>query len=397
MPTYQSGKNVTVAYKPETTFGIAAAGGAGAKRFRLNGGGLALARATIAPNEIRSDLKTSMGRYGSRSVSGSFAGDLSVGTFDDLIEAALRGTWIATQVITAATFTTLTPGANTFTAAAGSFLSSGFRVGQVIRRTGGGIAGNNARNLRVTGVTATVLTVAETLTAGAGDGTGSIDIMKRLSQPSSVVRRSFTFDEYSGDIDQSELYVGNRVGSLKISGGPDSMATIEIGLVGVDGSVLTQAASPYFTNPVASGSIGLTMADASLRFGGVDQVTVTAFDLSIDNKLGTQAVIGSNASPDVFDNAVEVSGSISVIRSDLTNVTRFLSETELELQVLLGEPEAEPRDFISLFLPRIKVGMPGRSLGADNAMIESLPFMVGNKDIATGYEDTMVQVSTSAV
>ncbi|HXH43302.1 MAG TPA: phage tail tube protein, partial [Bradyrhizobium sp.] len=119
MPTYQSGKNVTVAYKAETTFGIAAAGGAGAKRFRLNGGGLSLARATIAPNEIRSDLKTSMGRYGSRSVSGSFAGDLSVGTFDDLIEAALRGTWVATAVITAATFTTLTPGANTFTAAAG--------------------------------------------------------------------------------------------------------------------------------------------------------------------------------------------------------------------------------------------------------------------------------------
>jgi hypothetical protein len=89
--------------------------------------------------------------------------DLSVGGFDPLIEAALRGTFAAASAVTAATFTTLTPAvttgnSGTFTAAAGSFITQGFRVGQVVRRTGSAIAANNGRNLRVTGVTAGLLT-----------------------------------------------------------------------------------------------------------------------------------------------------------------------------------------------------------------------------------------------
>jgi hypothetical protein len=84
------------------------------------------------------------------------------------------------------------------------------------------------------------------------------------------------------------------------------------------------------------------------------------------------------------------------VRSDFTNLSRFIAETELELQVLMVEPESEPKDFISLFLPRIKLTGVDKGFGGDGAMIETLPFMAGPKEGTTGYDSTMLAIATSA-
>lgn len=396
---FQSGQGIQVNYKVEPSFGTQATGGAGGKRFRLNSGpGLGIGMAEISPNEIRADYRTSMLRYGSKSVDGSYVGDLSLGTFDDWIEAVMRGTWQAASSITAATFTTLTPGANSFTAAAGSFITQGFRVGQIVRRTGSAIGGNNARNLRVTGVTATVLTVAETLTTGAADGTGSLDIQKRVIQgpAGALVRRSYTIEEYNQEIDQSELYLYNRINSMRLSGGPDGMALIEFGVLGGDMQALSTAASPYYTGVTPSTSTGMTLADAVLRYAGSDVAYLTGLDFTLDNGEAGQPTIGGRVTPDIFEGNATLRGTITGMRQDLLNVSRYLGETELELHALLVENEAEPKDYVSVFIPRFKLGRIGKNLGGRGAFIETVPFTVGNKDATSGYDDTMLMIETSA-
>lgn len=397
MSPIQTGQQIEVNYKAETTFNVLP-GATGAKRFRLNpSGGLEHTRATIRPNEIRRDLKSSMGRLGSRGVTGGYVADFSIGTFDELLEALLRGTWTAATPITFATMTSLTTGANTIIAAGGDWRTQGIRVGQVIRGTGFPDAGNNDKNLRVTGVTASTITVAETLIVnGAGDATGTITIQKRLIQPAAPVRRSFTWEQYYADIDESEVYTGARISSMRIAGGPDTMATLDFGIVAADMQVKSAGAAPYFTDPTLSSTIGLTLADAVLRYAGADVVDLTGFDLTIDNRQGGLAVVGSNVTPDVFDNAAQVAGTLTGARRDLLNVSRYLAETELELHALLVEPDVEPKDFFSLFIPRIKLTGVSRPLGDEGAMIETRPFMVGAKDAVTGYDDTMIQFATSA-
>lgn len=396
----QTGRNLLIAYKVESVFATPPAAG-GATRFRPNSGGIKLARANIAPGEIRSDGMTSMARLGSKSTSGGYVGDASVGTFDGLLEAALRGTYTAAVVITQATGTSVTATAGppgTIVRAAGSWITDGVRVGDVVRLNAtGGPAGNNNRNLRVTGVSALTLTVAETLIVDATPRTTfTLTISKKLFQPSTPVRRSFTFEEYDIDVDLTEQAIGQRVSSLKVTGGPDGMCTFEFGLVGADINALTTGTSPFYTTPTLSTTIALTMADATIRFGGVDVLTLTAFELTYDLTAKTLPVIGSIITPDVFENPSVVSGSISGVRSDFTNLTRFTSETELELQVLMVEPESEPKDFISLFLPRIKLTGLDKSIGGDGAMIETMPFMAGPKEGTTGYDTTMISFSTSA-
>jgi hypothetical protein len=95
----QTGKNIVVSFKQETTFNTPPAVVTGARQFRLNsGGGLRLSRAAVESNEVRSDGQSSMPRLGSRSVGGSLVGDLSTGTFDDLFAAVLRGNWSGTTL-----------------------------------------------------------------------------------------------------------------------------------------------------------------------------------------------------------------------------------------------------------------------------------------------------------
>jgi hypothetical protein len=98
----------------------------------------------------------------------------------------------------------------------------------------------------------------------------------------------------------------------------------------------------------------------------------------------------------VFDNNLRISGSMSMTRADLTNLGRVTAETELEMHILLQETTGSPKACLAIYIPKLKLTNVSKQLGADGAMIETLPFMVGKKDAATGYDATMVTFSTSA-
>jgi len=395
----QTGKNVVISYKVESTIGVAVTGSGGTE-FRKNAGsGLQLTRATINPNEVRSDGKTSMGRLGSKSVAGTVGGDLSIGTFDALFEAGVRGTWSTATTITQATstLTSVTSDATSFVATAGSWLSAGFRVGDVFVATGLAATANNSRNLRVSAVTTLTLSVVETLTVDAvADTSFTFTRGKKLVQPTTPVNRSFTVDEYLKDLDLSKRSTGCRVSSLKVTGQPDGMAILEVGFVGMAQDTLNSAASPSLTSPTLSSTVALTWLDASIKVGSGDRTNLTSFEFMYDLSASTLPVIGSSTSPDVFPNNAVVSGSMAATVQDFTDFDGFLNETEFEFHALLVEPESEPKDYIAFFLPRLKRTSYDTPQGNDGAMIATSSFISGTKGTATGYDDTMISIVTSA-
>ena len=394
----QTGKAVLVSYKVEVTTGVAVSG-AGGKEFRKNSGsGLQLARVTINPNEIRSDGKTSMGRLGSRSVAGTLGGDLSLGTFDDLFEAGVRGTW-ATLSITQASagLTSVTSNATSFIAAAGSWLTAGFRVGDVFTCAALAATANNARNLRVTAVTTLTLSVMEALTVDAvADASFSMLRGKKLVQPTIPVRRSFTFDEYLVDLDLSKTTAGCRVASIKVTGQPDGMAIVEFGLVGMVQTTNSSVASPTLTSPTLTSTVALAWLDATIRVGAADRTNLTSFDFMFDNGAKGLPVIGSTMSPDIFENNAAITGSIAGTIQDFAQMDEFIGETEFEFHALLVEPTAEPKSYISCFLPRLKRTSYTTPMGGDGAMIGTSSFISGTKGTVSGYDDSMITICTSA-
>jgi hypothetical protein len=175
------------------------------------------------------------------------------------------------------------------------------------------------------------------------------------------------------------------------------MALLEVTWVGADLNPLATGSSPFYTSPTLTTTIGLSWTDATIRLAGADIVTLTGFDLTLDMRGATQPVIGAVVTPDVFLNNATLTGNVSAVRKDLSNITAFISETEFEFSALLVAPMAEPKDFISLFVPRLKfMSSPDETLGNDNAMIESMGWEAGDKEIVTGYDDTMILIETSA-
>lgn len=392
---YQSGRNIGVSYKPETVFGQLP-GASDAKAFRPNSGTLTLGKEPIRSNEIRRDGMTTRGRHGSRTVTGQYAGDLSVGTFDDLLEAVFRGTFSTTLTLTEADFTSLTTTENTIEAASGDWLALGLRVGDVIRMADHASAANNGRNLRVVDVSATVITVAETLTINAvADTDVTVSRPKKLIQ--GLVPRSFTVEEHEADIDGSEVFKGVRVGSVQIQMQPNGMCVLTFGMVGQDMEVMTDASSPYFTDPEETVSVGLTAVEAKILLGSEEVLDISSLDLTLSLNASGVPVVGSVLTPDVFTNLATVEATITALKQDVARSEQFLDEDVLSLHLLFEEQDGSPADFCSFFLGNFTLATATKGeLGQDNARTQSFTLLTGVDERGGAYDRTMIKYQTSA-
>ncbi len=392
---HQSGRNISVVYKEEGSFGTLP-GDTGASVFRPNSGGLNLAKEPIRSNEVRRDGMSSRGRHGARSVTGNYAGDLSVGTFDDLIEAAFRGTFSPAIEIDESDVTSITTGANTIVAASGSWLALGIRAGDVVRLADHASAGNNARNLRATNVTADTITVAETLTVNAvADTDFTLTRPKKVIQ--GVVPRSFTFEEFEADIDGSEVFLGCRVGSLQIQMQPNGMCILTFGLVGQDMQLMEGVNSPYFTDPTETVSIGLTAVEAKIRLGDEDVMDVSSIDMTLNLNASGVPVVGSVVTPDVFTNTATIEGTITALKSDVARAQQYLDEDVLSLHLLFEENETGAADFCAFYLGNFTLASATKSgMGEDNARTQSFTMLVGADERGGAFDRTMIKYQTSA-
>lgn len=397
---YQSGRNIVVAFKEETTFGTAA-GASDGKVFRPNTGRMALAKEPIRSNENRRDGMMTRGRHGSRSVAGEYTGDLSLGSYDDFIEAVFRGSFDAGLTITEATSggpTEITTTTNTIVGNSGSWITAGLRVGDMFRLTNHATAANNGKNLGpILGLTSTVIT----LPAGQLTLNAVADTAFTITRPKKVLQglepRSFSIEENEVDIDGARLFKGCRVGRMQLSLQPNGMGTVTFGLVGQDMEVLTGGSAPYFTSPTETTSIGMTAVEALIRLGSTDVLDITSLELTIDLSASGVPVVGSVVTPEVFTNLAAVEGTVTALKSDMSRVTSFLNETELSLHILFTENESEPKDFCAFHIPNLTLSSADPSdLGEDNGRTESIALMIG-KDLRGGaYDPTMISYQTSA-
>lgn len=396
---YQTGRQVVVSYKKQSGLGTPASG-SGATVFRANNGGLSLTKQPIQSNENRRDGMMTRGRHGQREVRGQYAGDLSLGTFDGLFEAVMRSTFLTSlaldETTTGSATTIASVGANSITATSGSWITKGLRVGDVIRFTSGLASANLNKNLRITGLTATVITVAETLEVQTGPiATWDLVRPKKLIQ--GLSKAYFTFEEHELDIDASEIFTDCVVGSMQIELQPNGMGIVTFGIVGIDMDTESGGSAPIFTSPTATTTLGMTSVEAKIRLGSSDVADLTACRLNFDLRAAGTGIIGGSTSPDIFTNLSMVEGSLTGLRQDFSRVTNFLNEDQLSLSLMFRELDSEPMDFINFFIPNLTLSGAAKSaLGADGPRTQELPIMVGVDERGGAYANTMLAIQTSA-
>lgn len=397
-----SGVFKQLTYKVEATYGVVPAA-ASAQSLRRVSSDLSLTKEVYQSAEIRVDQQMLDMRHGVRRVAGNLNGELSPGTYDDFMAAALRRDFTNGVAITALGLTIAGTGPTfTVTRAAGDFLAGGIKRGDVVRLSVGTLnAANINKNLLVSVVSATVLTVrvlngVAMVAEGPISGcTATVIGRKTFAPVTGHTNQSFSIEHWFSDVPASEVHTGCQPTTIDLQLPPTGLATIAIGIVGQN---VIAAASQYFTSPLAATTTGLTASvNGLILVNGVAVANLTGLSLQIQSARSGDPVLGSNTIPTQFPGRILVSGQATAYFEDAVLRDAFINETEMEIVVVLASDNTAAAKFIGVTLPRCKLGGASKSDG-EAGIVQTIPFtallpITGGAGIANELSTIVVQDS----
>ncbi len=386
--TTASGIEKKVILAPQAAQGtVAVAALATAQYLRRVSSSFDLTKETFQSNEMRTDRQVGDMRHGVQSADGSISGELSPGTYYRLMAGILRKDFVAAAVGGAESDVeaAVTTGASgTFTSAAtATWLTDGLKVGDVGRWTGWTTTGedNNARNFIITALTELVIT--GTFLDGdpvdpkvAGDAVTFTGVGKKTWTPATGHTEDwFSIEHNFSDLDLSEVYWDAKPDTMSFKLPASGMATIDIGMMALRQNRLETGTSPYFTNVVDATTSGiLASVNGAIFVEGTQVALLTGIDFDISAGLTSEAVVGSNYKPDLFDGRIQVKGNMTVFFEDATMRDYFADETEVSVSCVFTEDNTGTSDFMAFTMPRVKMGGATKDDG-EKGIVQTMPFV----------------------
>jgi hypothetical protein len=387
-------------YKAQTALGSKASA-SGAQILRRVTSDIDLSKDTYESEEIRADYQVADMRHGMRKIEGTIAGEASVGSYNDFIAAALRQNFQTAATTGAIAVVTAAASAPQYVRSTGSFLTDGFKVGDVIRWTGFAATNNNSNNFLITALTATDMTgvhlngEAVTAEAEGATVTGALVGKKTWTPITGHTDDYFTIEHNYSDITQSEQFTDCKVSTIDWDLPATGMAKINIGIMGLDMDTSTSA---YFTSPTAA-TTGSTLAAVNglVYIEGTAVALITGLKIAYDGGMTTEPVVGSNVSPDIFEGRVKITGEATVFFQDATFRDYFVNETEVSINFVLAGGTEDDADFMAFSMPRVKMGGSSKDDG-EKGLTQTMPFVaLLNSSGGTGIntEQTTLSIQDS--
>lgn len=404
MATKAKGVSKLVAYKKETTFGTAA-GTSGGKLLRRTTADFTSTRESYESAEIRTDRQVADFRLGTKSTDGSLSGELSPGSYSDLIQSVLAKDFAVGGTAASVSVTIAASGSFfTLTRATGSYLTDNFKVGEVVRMTGAGLnVANVGNNCLVVAVSALVLTVrAISGTTLVAEGPIATVAIASTGKESIVPLTAHTDDSYSveefySDIAQSELHTGVKFGNFSVTVPATGLVTTDFTAMG-KGLALT-GTSAYFVSPAALSTTGVVAAvnGAVIINGSATAACVTSFSLSVAREMEASQCIGSNSAEEIFTGSIRATGSISMYFEDAVVRSLFENESLVTLVLALATGSEKNAGVITFTIPKAKLSSFSKADGSMGITATS-DFTAMLNDVSTaGLPLTTIQVVDTAV
>ena len=401
MPTIASGILKTVAFKKQTALGSAASGSGGSELRRVTSQFSAPVD-TFESNEIQKHHMSTGVSIGLHRVVGAVNGELSADTYSELIASILEKDMTTGVNSTALTLTYGgTAGAWTAARASGSFLTDGFKIGDIIRASGGSVSANNSRNFLITAVVALTITFiaidGATVTSGSSTTTTlTVTGKKSYTPTSSHTKDYYTFEEYYSDITKSETFLDCRIGQVDVSLPATGNATIAINAVGLSRATAT---SQVLTSPAATTTGIMNATNGVILINGTRQTVATGINFTVTNGAeNAGAVIGSDFGQDVTTGRVRVSGTFTAQFDSTTIRDLYAAETAVSISVVLFADNTATSDFVAFTIPKVKLTNDSADDG-EKAIIRTYPFTAEyNSTGGTGVssEQTIISYQDSA-
>lgn len=404
MSILAKGVDKKIAYRKETTWGVVAPD-SGAKQLRRVTSQFNQKAEELQSAEIRQDYQIADYRHGSLSTEGSLNGELSPSTYADFFAAALAKNFAAGGSTTGASLTIAVSGSfYTITRAAGSWLTDGFYVGNIIRLTGAGFTpANVGKNIQILSMTALVLTVRtfddNKLTAeGPIAAAGAAVVGKQTFAPlTGHTSDSFTVEEfYGGGVNVSEVHTGNKVGSVAVQLPASGFCTVDFTFMGK--GMMQTGASQHFATATAASTTGLTVGvSGSVLVNGVPAGVITNASFNIDRGLEPAVVVGSKYAADIFDGRINVTGDFSTYFENKVYRDYFIDETKISLVFALTTGSEANAEVISFVLPSVKLGSSSRDDGEAGIVQDHSFQAILNTVTTTGLPATTLLIQDTSM
>ncbi len=350
------GINKIVAIKKESAWGVVASG-AGAQCLPRESATFDLEKAAFASNEINPSQQLRDSRHGTRKATGSLSGELEGGAFELLIAAALRRDFAAGATTGAQAVFAVTGTGTAFTRSTGSFISNGFKQGDVVAASGFTAANNNGHKVLITSVQALVMSFAPidgvVLTDEAEGDTVTISVSgKQTYTPASgQTDDSFTVEEWYPDETISRVTFGQQVNSMSINAAPDSMVKVSFEFMGKD--ALAPGGTQRFTSPLGVVSQGkLSSADGILVVNGMTACRLTSFDATVSNSIAQEPGVACRGIIAKARGKLLGSGSLTVVLDSDEYLEYFDEEAEITASIAWANADD---DVFALHFPRLKI------------------------------------------
>lgn len=400
----QTSSNVIVAVRREATPGTPPGTGSGVRVRITDSQGLALVKALARSAEKRADGNRQKGRHSSRSVSGGYNNELTAGGANDIfLEALLRAAATASATRTQAELTSIAIASNVITAGGGSFITQGFRFGQIIYLTGCSAAANDNRNCMVTAVTASTMAVLPVngvaLTDMGADTTFSIVRRGHIINGAAPTRFHHTIEQYDVDHERSEQFTGCKVVGLSLNIVPGQPVTCAWNIMGFNRTLLDTGSAPYYVTPSLTTGLAMVGDEIALRYNGALATRFTSLKLDFNLAAAGVGVLGSLTTPDIFDNDLSIDATATVIRASHSDLTLYEAETAFEMSLVLeNRVSVAPFECYGFSFPVVTIDDQKAPVGGgDGPKVDTLQLGFGTKVAATGYDGTKFIVSSSAI
>lgn len=384
-------------------------GSAGGQVLRRITSVFVAARDTFESNEIVTHQQSTGVAYGLKKVTGKLSGLLSPATYKLLFASSLRKDFAAgvnTGAIITVTSASTSGAAGTFTRSAGSYLTDGFKIGDIVRWTGWATTGasNNSVNMLITALTALIMTVTrfDTTAIGAkaaGDSvTGTVTGKKTIAPLTGHTNDYFSYEEWYADVVQSELFTDCKVNQIDVglpATGNATFAADVLGLARANGAV------QILTTPTAATTTAImTAVNGVIYANGVAIGNVTGASLSImGNMTAGAAVVGSNSAIDIARGRVKVTGSFTALFTDTVLTAIYNAETVISLVlVCLDNPTVGTSDFITFTMGAIKLTGDSPDDG-EKTIVRTYPFTAqinAAGGAALAWDNTIMSIQDSA-
>ncbi|WP_439515210.1 phage tail tube protein [Oceanibaculum nanhaiense] len=318
--------------------------------LRITGESLKYQMRTARSNEIRPDRMVADIPQVGASVSGDIGMELSYGSADDFLMAALfADDWQAVDI--SGDDIAADASGGRFTSSLTDFVAEGIAPGQWVRVSGFSNPGNNGF-FRVTAVAADEIAVSPA--PAADEASGATIAIDAATIRNGVTPHSFTLERGLTDVGEYFAYRGCLLTGARLNIQAGQIATASFGVIGRDASVAGASIAASVTESPASSVLNATRNVASIREGGAELAGpnfARSLSLNLANNLREQMAVGSFGAAGIGLGQFQATGQIETYFGSRALYQKFLDGSDSALSVRLADSAGNA---LILDLPRLR-------------------------------------------